>query len=276
MQPRWLIVGADGGIGSALATRLPDSIRTSRRAGTDNAVSLDLAADPDSWDVPHAEIAVLCAAVTSIETCRMKPAETRSVNVERTVQLAKRLAARGTFPVFLSTNQVFDGSKPFRGVDEKPCPLTEYGRQKAEAERAILTLNGAVIRLTKVLAAAPPLFNTWADSLRSGMPIEPYSDLVFAPVPMAAAVEAIVATGSRREPGIVQVSGERDVSYAEAATRLAARLGADSSLVRPVTFASRGIAPEAAPRNTTLDTATLAPLNVTLPPVWETIEGLFP
>jgi dTDP-4-dehydrorhamnose reductase/SAM-dependent methyltransferase len=383
-MPRdWLIVGADGGIGSALATRLPEALRTSRRTGVfspkgwdniaqgcgpdglqpeglrhgspvaalqaasqeafptqgvalgyvvpalraeeraessrvgsreaqlcDITLSLDLAADPCSWELPERiSVAFLCAAVTSIETCRTKPAETRFINVERTVQLAKTLAERGVpagsagvppatdpatsgdapktlglftrgrdgrgprnerpFLVFLSTNQVFDGTIPHRGAGDEPCPRTEYGRQKAEAERAILALGGAVVRFTKVLAGVPPLFRSWIEAFRAGRAVEAFDDMFFSPVPMSAAVEALVAVAEARRPGIVQVSGECDISYADAAKRLGG-----TNLVAPIGIASRGISHEAAPRYTTLDTTALAELGIRVPPVQQTIEGL--
>jgi len=269
MRHNWLIVGADGGIGSALAQRLPDATRTTRRAASGNALSLDLAADPEAWQLPDSvSAAFLTAARCSIDDCRSYPVETRLVNVERTVRLAEELTARGTFVVLLSTNQVFDGSVPFRKAGDVTCPITEYGRQKADVERAILGLGGAVVRLTKVFAGIPPLLRTWAESIRDGRAIEPFADMVFSPVPMATVVEALVACGERREPGIVQVSGDCDISYAEAAMRLASRLGASSGLVRPASAAARGIDPASIPRHTTLDTPIA-------PAVSATLDGLF-
>lgn len=267
-MPRdWLIVGADGVIGSALAKRLPNAAQTSRRNLKGYALSLDLARDPATWQLPDAvSVAFLCAARCSIQDCRANPVETRLVNVTRTVQLVERLAARGAFVVFLSTNQVFDGSIPFRRASDATCPLTEYGRQKAEAERAVLALGGAVVRFTKVIAGASPLFQLWIDSLRAGQPVEAFVDMMFAPVPMNAAVDALVAVATKRVRGIVQVSGECDISYADAA-----KLLGDPGLVRPIGITSRGISPDAAPKHTTLAPSALG---ILVPPVRQTIAQL--
>ena len=270
----WLIVGGDSTIGAALARQAGRrAICTSRRPASDNVLSLDLASDPASWVLPESiEVVFLCAAVTSIEVCRTQPAETRLVNVERTLSLARLLAARGAHVVFLSTNQVFDGSRPHRLASDPTCPQTEYGRQKAEAERGILDLGGAVVRLTKVMAEVPPLFRSWDAALREGRTIAPFEDLFFSPVPLDAVMRTLVEVGARRLSGIVQVSGACDVSYADVAKRLAA----DRDLVRPVSVASKGIRPEAAPRFTTLDCSRLnCELSIAIPAVFETIDSLF-
>ncbi len=277
---RWLIVGGDSTIGAALARQASAAghriLCTSRRPASDNVLSLDLASDPASWMLPErVDVAFLCAAVTSIEVCRTQPVGTRLVNVERTLALARLLAARGVRVVFLSTNQVFDGSQPHRMASDPTCPLTEYGRQKADAEREILDMGGAVVRLTKVVGDVPPLFRSWNAALRRGEPIEPFEDMVFSPVPIEVAAETSIAVGTRKFAGIVQISGERDVSYAEVARCLAGRLGVDPSLVRPVGSGSRGLPAYAAPRFTTLDATDLRRVfGIAIPPVQEAVENL--
>ena len=271
-----LIVGADGGIGSALAHRLPHAIRTSRRRGSDTALSLDLAAASSSWTLPESvSVAFLCAARCSIDDCRKNPAETRFINVEQTVRLAESLAARGAFLVFLSTNQVFDGSAPFRKPIDATCPLTEYGRQKADTEQAILALGGAVVRFTKVFAGVPPLFETWAEKLLRGELIEPFADMMFSPVPIAEATDTLVKVAEVRAAGITHVSGDRDISYADAAQFLAARLGAGPALIRPASAQAAAIPPEARPTHTALATRRPIPVHRTLRDLFALRRGSF-
>src|SRR5262249_52373883 len=94
-QHPWLIVGADGAIGGEVLRHLPaagiPAIGTTRRA-SGAGLFLDLAADPASWRLPDSvAVAVVCAAVSSIDRCRQFPTETRLVNVERTLRFAGRL-----------------------------------------------------------------------------------------------------------------------------------------------------------------------------------------
>ena len=127
---------------------------TTRRAGATDAgvLSLDLSADAATWpELPEAGAVLLGAGETSLARCRAEPAATHRVNVDAVASLSERLGRRGTFMVFLSTNLVFDGSRPFARATDRRSPLTEYGRQKAEAE-AVIRLQGegaAVLRLSK-------------------------------------------------------------------------------------------------------------------------------
>jgi dTDP-4-dehydrorhamnose reductase len=270
-----LVVGCDGLIGRALVDHLsamgvPVTETSRRRASCGSQrVLLDLAGDVADWQIPPAtSLAFLCAGVTSLGECRARPAASRHVNVEQTVALAERLIARGAFVVFLSTNLVFDGKQAHRGPDEPVAPRTEYGRQKADAERRLLGLGDsvAIVRLSKVVDRTTPLLAGWIRALLDGREIRPFSDMVLSPVPLGFAVRVIGRVGQRRLAGILQVSAPEDVTYDRVARQAARRLGRPAALVRPVTVAASALALEDVPRHTTLDTTRLtAALGVEAP-----------
>lgn len=276
-----LVVGADGLIGSSVASRLESEgfavTRTSRR-GAPGTVPLDLAALPAAW-TPPAEItaAVICAAITSTEECRSRPEACRRVNVEATCELGRRLAAAGARIVFLSTNMVFDGSTPLTPATAPRSPHTAYGRMKAEAEERLLALGGGatVVRLTKVIGRSLPIIDRWRDTLGRGEPIRPLADLVIAPISLALATTVIAAAAREPLGSILHVSASGDVSYAAVATRLAARWGAASALVRPATAADLGLPLEHLPAHTTLDASTIRDrLGIEPPDPWAAIDGV--
>jgi dTDP-4-dehydrorhamnose reductase len=263
---RVLVVGGDGTIGSALRERALarglEVVTTTRRAlpVARDRVALDLrAVDALRLEGPAIDVAYLAAGVTSLEACRKAPGESRAINVDGVVALATRLQQAGIFTVFLSTNLVFDGTQPFRRTDEAVCPTTEYGRQKAEAEARLLALAGlaAVVRLTKVLTPSSALLRGWAAALQAGQAIRPFRDVVMAPIALDDVVEVLVEIGRRRLGGIHHLSGDADVSYADAARRFAAAFGAATRLVQPTTAAEARVLLEAVARHTTLDMAGL-------------------
>ena len=273
-----LVVGTDGTIGAAVAARLEATgvhvVRTSRRA-TAGSMPLDLAAIPATWAPPAGiTAAVLCAAITSTDTCRDRPGEARRVNVEATVDLGRRLSAAGARVVFLSTNMVFDGSVAFTPAAASRCPKSAYGHMKAEAEESLLALGGTtVVRLTKVVGRTLPVIEKWRAALDRGEPIRPFTDLLIAPVTLD--VGAAVIAAAAREPlgPILQVSARADVSYADVAGRLAARWGYSPDLVRPASAAESGVRLEHVPLHTTLDASGVRDtLGLAPPDPWAAID----
>ncbi len=259
-----LVVGADGLLGRALCRRLgadgTQVVRSSRRPGAAvaGALSLDLAAAPESWpELPAVEAAVICAAVARVQDCADDAEGSARINVGGTIALAERLAARGVYTLFLSSDKVFDGRLPRRARDDAPCPRTEYGRQKAAAERAILGLGagGAVLRLAKVLSPELGLLQDWRRALRAGRPIEAFHDMWLAPVRDDFVARLAARLVAERRPGIFQASGDEDIAYVELALSLARALGVDRGLVRARAVDPALIPPEARPRHSTLDTA---------------------
>lgn len=276
----WLVVGADGQIGRELVRRLQAEgkpIRGTSRRGTDGLLPLDLG-EPQGWELPErVAMAYLCAAATSIDRCEKDPDGTRLINMIRTLELAAKLRERGAHLIFLSTNQVFDGTQPHRSESSPVCPRTEYGRQKAAVEKSLLDRGGAaILRFTKVAMPGWKLIGEWAEALSRGESISAFADMVMAPVPLAFAVEALVKIGEAQATGIFHASGDVDVSYAEVARRLADRLGASRDLVRPISIADRNLPRSAAPTHTTLNAERLQrELGLTCPSVFATLDGLF-
>jgi dTDP-4-dehydrorhamnose reductase len=274
-----LVVGADGTIAAAVAARLEAAgtrvVRTSRR-GTVGSIPLDLAAIPASWTPPAGIAAVvLAAAITATDICRDRPDEARRVNVEGTLALGRRLAAAGVRVVFLSTNMVFDGSVPFTSATAARCPRTAYGRMKAEAEEGLLALGDGttIVRLTKVVGRSLPVIERWRAAVGRGEVIRPLADLVMAPVRLDVAAEVIVAAVLTPLGAILQVSARSDISYADVASRLAARWGIPGDLVRPALAAELLPGLEHVPCHTTLDASALRDtLGLAPPDPWAAID----
>jgi dTDP-4-dehydrorhamnose reductase len=277
-----LVIGADGLIGRALADHLvrigETVIETTRRRDTlsEKRIFLDAAGDVSDWRPPGpVSVAYLCAAVTSIERCRQEPMESANVNVHNTGALAKRLAASGTFVIFPSTNFVYDGSIPFRKAEDPVCPVTEYGRQRAEVERQLLSLGDliSIVRITKVIGPNMPLFKEWIQALQRNETIHPFTDKILSPVPLSFAVEVLHQTGLTRISGILQISASKDITYAQLGYHLAQRMRVDLRLVKPI--AANPVPYQEREHHTTLDTTRLVQdLGMKPPGVWSAVESL--
>ena len=261
-EPINLIVGSDSFIGGALMAQLQrvgkQVVGTTRRSECVDEchIYLDILEDVETWSCPWSvAVAVICAGVTKLEACRRDPLTSARVNVERISALVKNLVAKGAFVVYLSTNQVFDGSVPHRLPNDPLSPVTEYGRQKAEAERRISQWKDSVsiLRLSKVFGKEVPLFREWVLKLRQQKLIHPFQDMAMAPVPASTVVTVIQLIVENRVNGIMQVSGNRDVSYAEAAILGTKSLGFDKGLIQPINSTEGGDFQERLPKYTTMD-----------------------
>lgn len=234
-----LVIGSNGLIGTALRTLFDAEgapyLATSRLL-TSERLALDLAADPQDWRLPRGvTTAFLCAAETKLDACDTEPLRTASINVSRTADLAGQLVSRGAFVVYPSSNLVFDGSRAIYRPDDPLTPLTEYGRQKAAAEEKLAGLGEgvAIVRLTKVLHPGMGLFRDWKASLLRGEVIRPFGNLFISPLSPAFVARALRAIAERKLSGITQLSGDRQISYADCAWALAEGLGCNSRLVQP-------------------------------------------
>jgi len=250
-------------------------IGTTRRAtGSDaDRVHLDLASFQAFDLLPSPSAAVLCAAVTSMERCQKDPVATKKINVTNTVRLARKLLLGGSHVVFLSSNTVFDGVQPWASTSDSNSPRTEYGRQKADAESQLLSLDGqiAIVRFSKIIPPGMPLLQDWVRDMRSGRNIYPFSDSRMSPVSLSFAVELLRRVLVVRATGIIQASAASDISYEEAARYLAQRLGCDQKLIKPISCAQKAIL--FSPANTTLDTTGLEALGLEAPEVHSVLDG---
>jgi dTDP-4-dehydrorhamnose reductase len=238
---------------------------------------LDLSLTVDDWQLPTAiSAAVFCAGITKIADCRRDPASTWRVNVEAVVTLIKQLARAGTYTVYLSTNQVFDGTVAQHPPDAPLSPQTEYGKQKAQVEQEIMSLAdgaAAIVRLAKVFGPHTPVLHDWVSSLQRGEVIRPFHDMVTSPVTLCFVVSVLERLCETRQPGVFQVSSDLEVTYADIAYYLAEKIGVNRDLVQPIESIEAGIQRQAAPPHTSLHTARLSEqLGLEPPDVWRTIE----
>jgi dTDP-4-dehydrorhamnose reductase len=281
----FLIVGGDSEIGGAAYRAMKAHGKavaaTTRRSGriAPDRPFLDLAAPLDGWTPPPGTQAVcLCAAVARLVACADDPEGSAHINVVQTLALVETLLARGIAVLFLSTNQVFDGCTPHERAEAPHSPVSEYGRQKARAETALLRQieSGApvaILRLAKVMSDTMPLIRGWINDLMAAKPIRVFNDLALAPTPTDLVCAAIVALLQNRARGIFQLTGPRDVTYADIGRFLATHLDADQKLINETSARAAGLPEGATPLHTTLDSSLLCvDYGLEVPDVWDVVE----
>jgi dTDP-4-dehydrorhamnose reductase len=130
---RVFITGCKGQLGQALGVALAEHTV----AGCD-LPELDIT-DREAIGTAIADFApdvvIHAAAWTDVNGCALDPEEAYRVNALGTQNVVLASAARGAAMVYVSTNEVFDGTatEPYREWDP-PRPINPYGRSKAAGE----------------------------------------------------------------------------------------------------------------------------------------------
>jgi len=283
----FLIIGGDSEIGGAAFAALkaqnqPVTATTRRRVHVaEDRLLLDLAASLDGWEPPKGVTSVcVCAAVARLADCAADAQTSAHINVTQTLALVDKLLKRGIYVLLLSTNQVFDGSVPQVPRNAPHSPVSEYGRQKARTESVLqdYMAHGApigILRLAKVASPRMPLLQRWIADLAAGKPISPFFDMMLSPTQMASVSSAINSLLREQATGVFQLTGPRDVSYADIGRFLAGKLGVEASLVQASSARVADLPDGATPLHTTLDSAALRDrFGLEVPDVWQVIESV--
>jgi dTDP-4-dehydrorhamnose reductase len=250
--PKTAVIGAGGFLGArflaALRRSFPDAAATARTPGSPGLLPLELAA-PDVRKLRLAatghRAAIICAGVGSIVRCEREPEATRAANVDGTLALADQLLAEGVLPVFLSTDFVFGGDRAPYDDDDRPAPLNEYGRQKAEVEERLRELapgDHLTLRLSKVFAlerGSGTLLDDMARRLLAGE-FPAAADQWFCPTLADDVVSAALLLLARGVRGTVNLCNPEGWSWHGLATALAGALALPPERVRSISIDELG------------------------------------
>ena len=160
----------------------------------------------------------------------------RATTLDGAVNVAA--AAAGARLVHLSTDVVFDGEKGAPYVEEdEPTPLTEYGRAKADAERAVLAEHpGALVVRTSLIYGGP---RPGPQELLAADPDAGFfTDEVRCPIQVGDLADALIELAATDLSGVLHVAGADRLSRHEFAELLVGRAvgaasTADAGVVRP-------------------------------------------
>lgn len=138
-KTRILITGGSGFLGSRLALYLKDRHELLVPTHGDLNVSREEAVRTYLEETRPA-IVIHCAALSDTGYCEQHPEESHRVNVQGSVRVAKACKLTGAKLVFMSSDQVYNGT-PWSGPlkeEDVLQPVNIYGQHKLEAEQRVL------------------------------------------------------------------------------------------------------------------------------------------
>jgi dTDP-4-dehydrorhamnose reductase len=263
---RIFLTGADGQLGHELVAAFGDhevvatdvaEVDITDRAALIKAVG---AARPD--------VVVHPAAWTAVDACEGDPDRAFAVNAVGTRNVAEAAARRDVPVVYVSTDYVFDGTKP-TPYDEgdEPNPQSVYGRSKLAGERE-LHPGSTIVRTSWVCGFHGPNMVKTILRLAAEHPTLSFVDdqrghPTFAP-DLAAVIRTLVV---EQRPGLFHVTNQGAVSWYEFARAVLESAGLDPDRVQPVSTADlRPPRPAPRPANSVLDNAALRRAGLTVAP----------
>ena len=214
-----LIVGGDSLIGKTLSSHWKnknfDVYSTSRRPDGVNQIFFDLQNPVFSDFALKYEYVIFLAGNSNIQDCIDNPVLSEQVNVHNSIAALIFFETICSNILFLSSADVFDGSKPRVRVHAPHRPKNLYGNQKALVEKFILekSKNITILRLSKVVHVNFKLFLEWKDAVSKKEKIYPYSDKYFSPTELTQVINKIDYIKSHNEVKIHHCYGQDDISY---------------------------------------------------------------
>jgi len=184
------------------------------------------------------DVIVHTAGLTSVEECEANPVLAYCLNVEAAQHVAKIADALGAQLVHISTDHLFDGTRPWRSEVDTPAPLNTYARTKWQAEQVVLqACPGALIIRTNFFGWGTSLRASFSDwilrSLAAGQALNMFTDVFFTPILINDLIEILFELQAQGARGIFNVVGRERVSKYEFGLRVARAYGYPPEQIHP-------------------------------------------
>jgi dTDP-4-dehydrorhamnose reductase len=252
-----LVTGAEGQVGREVVDAFgPDDVIACGHGALDVSDRSSALAAVTSV---HPDVVIHCASWTAVDACEADPDKAWRVNALGTRNIAEAARRVGAYVVYLSTDYVFDGTKPTPYVEwDTPNPLSMYGRSKRGGEQEVDPAS-AIVRISWVCGRHGS--NMVKTILRLAGEHETLSfvdDQVGHPTFAADLAPMLRRFAVERLPGIYHVTNQRAVSWYEFAREVLAAAGADPERVKPIaTVDLQPARPAPRPANSVLENAAL-------------------
>jgi dTDP-4-dehydrorhamnose reductase len=258
MLQRVLVVGSNGLLGQKMAEHLlrgtayhitlasveEQPVRVLESAPY---LKLDITSHKDVRDIVaqvRPDVIINCAAMINVDACETDRETAWNVNVKGVEYLAEAAKKHHAEIVHISTDYVFDGKNGPYAEDDKPEPLSYYGKSKLASENVLRSAGiPYVIARTMVLYGYAPAvkanFALWlVQSLHAKQTVRIVDDQIGNPTFVDDLAYGLLRAVELGKTGIFHIAGRDITSRHEFALRLARVFGLDESLIVPIKTAS--------------------------------------
>jgi len=181
------------------------------------------------------DVVIHAAAWTAVDACEGDVAKAMNVNGTASQYVADAAHAVGARVVYISTDYVFDGTKPTPyNEDDTPNPQSSYGASKLAGERA-MGADDAIVRISWVCGFHGANMVKTILKLGATMPeLKFVDDQIGNPTFADDAARAIVQIATSGLGGIWHVTNQGVVSWYQFAREVLLTAGMDATKVKPI------------------------------------------
>lgn len=178
------------------------------------------------------------AAATNVDWCETHRDDAWKINVvgvENLIEAARKVSAK---VVHVSTDYVFDGKNGPYKEDDRPNPISYYGKTKLAGENALRIgdIPWAIVRTIVVYGygiGVKPNFPLWViESLKAGKQIRCVDDQISSPTHVSDLAFAMVKIFELDRTGVYHICGCEQASRHEFAVRAAQLFQLDEGLIQ--------------------------------------------
>lgn len=213
-----VVFGCKGMLARALAGEL--SARGVKYVGFDlPECDMTRAADVARVFTEHRpDVVYNCAAFTKVDLCEEQEELAGRVNGECVRTLAEMCKQFDSRLIHISTDFVFDGmaKRPYR-PDDRPAPLSAYGRSKLLGEKLLQEVRPAkwaIIRTAWLYGVGGASFpRTMVELARKGVPLKVVADQVGSPTYTVDLAKAMVDLAQAEASGIFHCTNAGETSW---------------------------------------------------------------
>jgi dTDP-4-dehydrorhamnose reductase len=251
---RILICGSNGLLGQRLALMLSSQteyevLNTSRQRSfifdhrLFDYTQLDITKKGDVKSLVssfHPTTIINAAAAADVDWCEQHREDAWKINVvgvENLIEATRKVGAR---LIHISTDYIFDGTHGPYSEDDKPNPISYYGKSKLASENAvrIAEIPHTILRTIALYGngiGVRDSFPTWViKNLRGGKVVRCSEDQISNPTHVNDIAFAAVKGFELNRDGIYHICGSERVSRYQFAVRTAELFGLDPGLIQAV------------------------------------------
>ncbi len=187
---------------------------------------------------PH--VIINAAAMTNVDLCENEREQCWKINVEGVENIIEAAKRKATKIIHISTDYVFDGKAGPYVEDDRPNPLSYYGKSKLASENALRTSGlPFIIARTMVLYGFAPgtkqNFVLWLiQNLEGKKPVRIVDDQLGNPTLVDDLAYGLIQGFELERTGIYHLAGRDVISRYQFALNAAKVFELDASLITPV------------------------------------------